>query len=67
MTQRRWLFWGRRENSRGGRSALAADGRFDEHSELVGAALSAEDEMVFPKGKGGDHVISLGADGMAIE
>ena len=67
MTQRRWLFWGRRENSRGGRSALAADGRFDEHSELVGAALSAEDEMVFPEGKGGDHVLSLGADGMAVE
>ena len=67
MTQRRWLFWGRRENSRNGRSALAAGGRFDEDSKLVGAALSAEDEMVFPKGKGGDHVLSLGADGMAVE
>ena len=67
MTQRRWLFWGRRENSRSDRSALVADGRFEEDSELVGTSLSAEDEMVFPEGKGGDHVLSLGADGTAVE
>ena len=67
MTQRRWLFWGRRENSRGGRGALAGGGRFDEDGELEGASLSTEDEMVFPKGKGGDHMLSLGADGMAVE
>ena len=61
------MFWGRRENSRSGRSALAGGRRFDEDSKLVGAAFSAEDEMVFPEGKWGDHVLSLGADGMAVE
>ena len=67
MRQRRWLFWGRRGNSRSGRSALTGGSRFDEDSKLVSASLSAKDEMVFPEGKGGDHVLSLGADGMAIE
>ncbi len=65
--QKRWLFWGRRENSRSGCSALVANGRFDEDSKLVNAALSSEDEMVFPKRKGGNHVLSLGANGMAVE
>ncbi len=61
------MFWGRRENNRSGRSALAGGGRFEEDSELVGASFSTEDEMVFPEGKGGDHVISLGADWTAVE